>query len=67
MQKLLSTREAANFIGMSDSFLERDRWLHPNNPIIPFIKIGERAIRYEQEILEQYIKNHTKGNLAAST
>ena len=62
-QRLLTTGEASAFLGVSKQFLERDRWLHPNDPRIPFIRIGERAIRYEQEILEQYIKNQTTGNL----
>ena len=48
-------------------FLNRDRWLHPHNPRIPFIRVGEKAIRYKQETLEQYIQNQTKGNLELST
>lgn len=53
-EKLLTTKEASKLLGVSTSFLERDRWAGAR---IPFIKIGSRAIRYRPSDLDDYI-NH---------
>lgn len=50
---LLTTKEAARVLCVSAAFLERDRWA---GATIPFIRIGSRAVRYELEELESYIK-----------
>ena len=55
--KLLTTKEAAEFLNMSMAFLERDRWAGAK---IPFVRIGRRAIRYEHDTLLDYIKANTK-------
>lgn len=52
MQKLLTTEEAAEFLGMSPQFLERDRW---KGATIPFVRVGNRSIRYRFEDLENYL------------
>ncbi len=53
MQKrLLNTKEAADFLGVSMAFLERDRWAGAR---IPFVRIGTRAVRYQLSELEAYI------------
>ena len=49
---LLSTKEAAQYLGVSEAFLERDRWAGAK---VPFIKIGGRAIRYRPEDLEAFV------------
>lgn len=54
---LLTTKEAARFLGVSAAFLERDRWAGAR---IPFIKVGSRAIRYQLSALEAYILARTK-------
>jgi excisionase family DNA binding protein len=54
---LLNTREAAQYLGVSMAFLERDRWAGAR---IPFIKIGSRAVRYRQHDLEQYIQGRIR-------
>jgi excisionase family DNA binding protein len=51
--KLLNTQEAASLLGVSKAFLERDRWAGAR---IPFIKVGSRAVRYQQATLESYIQ-----------
>lgn len=51
-QHLLTTKEAARYLGVSEAFLERDRWAGAR---IPFVKIGARAVRYEQKTLDAYI------------
>jgi hypothetical protein len=54
---LLSTREAARFLGMSEAFLERDRWAGAQ---IPFIKVGSRAVRYRLPDLETFIESRLR-------
>lgn len=49
---LLSTGEAAQLLGVSKAFLERDRWAGAR---IPFIRVGSRAVRYRMADLEAYI------------
>lgn len=53
MKRLMHTSEAAEFLGVSNAFLERDRWAGAR---IPFVKVGSRAIRYRLEDLENYIE-----------
>jgi excisionase family DNA binding protein len=50
--QLLTTEQAAEYLGVSVAFLERDRWAGAR---VPFIKIGARAVRYRLGDLEQYI------------
>lgn len=58
--KLLSTKEAADLLGVSVAFLERDRWAGAR---VPFVKVGSRAVRYRLADLTQYID----GNVYQST
>jgi excisionase family DNA binding protein len=51
-QNLLTTKEAARYLGVSEAFLERDRWAGAR---IPFVRVGTRAVRYEQSALDTYI------------
>lgn len=55
MEKLLTTTEAARFLGVSKAFLERDRWAGAR---IRFIRVGLRAVRYRPEDLRAYIEQH---------
>ena len=52
MKRLMKTPEAAEFLGVSNAFLERDRWAGAR---IPYVRIGSRSIRYRLEDLEDYI------------
>lgn len=58
--KLLTTKETALLLTVSEAFLERDRWAGAR---IPFIKVGARAIRYRMQDIEKYIED----NLCYST
>ena len=49
---LLTTQEAANYLGVSKAFLERDRWAGAR---IQFIKVGSRAVRYRRADLDAYL------------
>lgn len=49
---LLTTKEAARFLGVSKAFLDRDRWAGAR---IPFIRVGSRAVRYRICDLQAYL------------
>ncbi|AEP31786.1 helix-turn-helix domain-containing protein [Brumicola nitratireducens] len=53
--KLLTTKETANILSVSEAFLERDRWAGAR---IPFIKVGTRAIRYRMQDIERYLNEN---------
>jgi predicted DNA-binding transcriptional regulator AlpA len=53
---LLTTKQAAQILGVSVAFLERDRWAGAR---VPFIKIGSRAVRYRHSDLLAYIESCT--------
>ncbi|MCG7199638.1 helix-turn-helix domain-containing protein [Marinobacter pelagius] len=55
--QLLTTAKAAEILGVSKAFLERDRWAGAR---VPFIKIGSRAVRYRMEDLERYIEKQIR-------
>jgi len=57
MEKLVDTKEASEILGVSTYFLERDRWAGAR---IPFIQVGERAVRYKLSDLEAYIAKQTR-------
>lgn len=54
---LLSTKQAAPILGVSEAFLERDRWAGAK---IPYIKIGSRAVRYRMSDLMSYIESRIR-------
>ena len=56
--KLIDTKHAAEVLGISPAFLERDRW---RGASIPFIRIGngKGAVRYSVATLEEYISKRT--------
>ena len=55
--RLVTTKEAARFLGVSTAFLERDRW---RGARIPFVKVGTRSVRYELSALEAYIAQQNR-------
>lgn len=54
MNHLLTTKQAAEVLGISEQFLERARW--SGKPAIPFVKVGDRAVRYDPDALKDYLK-----------
>ena len=56
-ERLLTTKEAARYLSVSASFLERDRWAGAK---IPFIKLGNRAVRYQLSELDSYIESRRR-------
>ncbi len=54
--QLFTTKQAAQILGVSIAFLERDRWAGAR---VPFVKIGSRAVRYRHSDLLAYIKSCT--------
>ena len=55
--QILTTTEAAEILGVSKAFLERDRWAGAR---IPFIKVGTRAVRYRLSDLCAYIDKQAR-------
>ena len=54
---LLTTRQASQFLGVSASFLERDRWAGAK---IPFVRVGKRAVRYQLSDLEAFVSQRVR-------
>lgn len=54
---LLNTQEAAQYLGVSKAFLERDRWAGAR---IPFIKVGSRAVRYRMSDLNDFLNRQVR-------
>ena len=54
---LLTTKEAARYLGVSKAFLERDRWAGAR---IPFIKVGSRAVRYRLSDLDAFLDRQVR-------
>ena len=59
--RLVKQDKAANYLGLSEATLERDRWRGGD---IPYIRIGPRAIRYDLEQLDEYIDRNTVKNVS---
>lgn len=57
MQQLLTTKQAAQLLGISEAFLERDRWAGAR---IPFIRVGARAVRYDPAVIEEYVRRQQR-------
>lgn len=55
LERLLNTKQAAEILCVSEQFLERARWA--GKPAIPFVRVGERAIRYDPDTLREYLKS----------
>lgn len=62
-EHLLTTKEAAAYLGMSPAFLERDRWAGAK---IPYVVIGTRTIRYRQRDLARYVASRSRRAHAAT-
>ena len=54
-QPLLDTKKAANYLGVSAAFLERDRWAGAR---IPFVKVGSHLVRYRMQDLDAYLSRN---------
>lgn len=54
IQQLVTTKVAAAYLGVSASFLEKDRW---RGSRIPFVRIGARTIKYRLSDLDAFINN----------
>ncbi len=54
---LLTTKDAARYLGVSSAFLERDRWAGAR---VPFVRIGSRAVRYEISALEAFVHSRIR-------
>ena len=53
-EKLLTPKQVASILGVTDACLRRKRWKNYKGRRIKFIKIGNK-VRYRQEDVEAYI------------
>ena len=60
-KRLVGQKEAAEYLGLSEATLERDRW---RGGEIPYIKVGTRSIRYSLDQLEEYVQSRTVKNIS---
>ncbi len=60
--KLLTTKQAADYLGLSAAFLERDRWAGAK---VPFVRLGSRSIRYRQQDLDAFITSRISTSTSA--
>ena len=56
---LIKQNEAASYLGLSEATLERDRW---RGGEIPYIRVGPRSIRYDLNLLNEYLESKTVRN-----
>ena len=56
---LIKQSEAASYLGLSEATLERDRW---RGGEIPYIRVGPRSIRYDLNLLNEYLESKTVRN-----
>lgn len=63
LQALLTTKQAARLLGVSASFLERDRW---EGPRIPFVRVGLRAVRYDPQVIADFLREQTRRSSSES-
>ena len=52
--QILNTRDAAQYLGLSQTCLEHWRMLRTGPP---FVRVGARSIRYRLEDLEAWLKS----------
>lgn len=60
MDKLLSTKEASQYLGIAEQTLANYRWSGVGVSI-PYIKLSSRVL-YKQSELDKYIEAHTYNN-----
>lgn len=53
-------KEAAQYIGRSTSFLDKDHMESNKSPEIPFTKQGSRTIRYRKSDLDTWLRSKQK-------
>lgn len=54
MEKLIGEKQAAEILGLTDDYLQGNRYRRGND-FIPFVRIGRRAVRYRLEDLQKVI------------
>ena len=52
---ILTERDAARMISMSVDWLRERRW-HGDGPA--YLRIGQKAIRYERDVLLEFMRSH---------
>jgi len=64
LYRALTERDAADYIGMSRSFLRQGRMngdREGRTPTPPYLKIGSRSVRYLKEDLDTWLEQFRQG------
>ncbi|MEM1402361.1 MAG: helix-turn-helix domain-containing protein [Pseudomonadota bacterium] len=61
-QSLLTTEQAAAYLGVKRTFLERDRWAGSK---VPFVRVGTRTIRYRKSDLDEFVSSRLCSSTSA--
>jgi len=64
MENLLNTKEAAQYLGLSEKTLTNSRW-SGIGVCIDFVKLGS-SVKYRKSELDKYIEAHTHSNTSES-
>jgi len=64
MEKLLNTKEASEYLGLSEKTLSNSRWSGVG-VCIDFIKLGS-SVKYRKSELDKYIEANTHSNTGES-
>ena len=56
---LFTTKQAADYLNVSMSFLEHDRLYGAE---IPFVRVGRRSVRYQKSVLDRYLQSRIRKN-----
>lgn len=62
--EMLTSEEASNLLGVSRSYLDKDRYEARQNgtpPKVPYINLGHRTIRYRRTDLLAFLDVHRVG------
>ncbi len=60
-RRYLRTAEMAARLGVTESFLSKDR--QSTNPTVPFVKIGRRAYLYDADMVDAMIASRMAASL----
>lgn len=55
LSTLLKEKQAAEYLNVSPAFLAKNRCYSKGKDLIPYVKLGARAIRYDRQTLDNWL------------
>lgn len=56
-QPWMTEKQAAEYLGVSASFLSKNRCYSPANEVIPYVRLSSRCIRYDFNQLQGWLND----------